>query len=305
MRSLFFTSEKLENFFKTAATVLLIMTLVGAGDTFAQYKGAPVRKDRLIRALRSKQLQTGDIVTIINRNGVDFELTAETKKNLVAAGARPEIIEAIASNSRAVVNNSLARTNRKNNKTRFAAPDYNDLLERAMYSYKDQRNANAAVRLLKTAAKANPVNPAAYQMLGFVYLYGMNDYRQAENSMRESFANGGSAVFRVFHDDNGKFSHRCAGSLYVSQTTLRYESDDNIHTFETSTTNIDKIKLDTVSVGDWKKRSTFKVTLKFGKEEAKFRFAPLTGLQGESQMVARFIHASNPSKIPLGSVALR
>lgn len=306
MRDLFFTVEKYKGVVKTWMSALLILTTVGAGNLFAQFRGAPVKKDRLVRALRSKQLQTGDIVTIINRNGVDFELTAETKKNLIQAGARPEVIAAVATNSRpAADNKAAARTAKKPVKNKSAAPDYDDLLGQAMYSYREQKNPNTAVRLLKTAARANPANPAAYQMLGFVYLYGMNDYREAESSMRESFANGGSAVFRVFHDDNGKFSHRCSGSLYISQTTLRYESDDNIHTFETSTANIDKIKLDTVSTGDWKKRSTFKVTLKFGKEEAKFRFAPLTGLQGESQMVARFIHASNPAKIPLGSMASR
>jgi len=105
--------------------------------------------------------------------------------------------------------------------------------------------------------------------------------------------NGGSAGFRVFHDDNGKFTDRCTGSLYISADSLRFESDDNVHTFETSTVNIDKIKFDTESTRVWKKHSIFKVLLKFGKEKAKFRFAPLTGQQEESKMVERFITAAN------------
>ena len=291
---------------KTTAACLLILT-VAATPLFAQFKGAPVKKERLVRALRSRQLQTADIVTIINRNGVDFRLTPETRKLLVAAGARPQVIEAVSSNSRVSVpenNSTIAKTVRRNVKPKPVAPDYDDLLEQAIFSYKEQKNPKSAVRILKAAARVKPGNPAAYQMLGFVYLYGMKDFAQAEKSMRESFTNGGSAVFRVFHDDNGKFTHRCTGSLYISQNTLRFESDDNGHTFETSTVNIEKLKLDTESTREWKKRSIFKVILKFGKEEAKFRFAPLTGVQEESKMVERFVAASNSNINPAGVAAL-
>ncbi|HXG86510.1 MAG TPA: hypothetical protein VNI84_21005 [Pyrinomonadaceae bacterium] len=280
---------------------------VAVGGAFAQYNRAPVKKERLVRALRSGQLQTGDIVTIINRNGVDFRLTAETKKMLVAAGARPEVIEAVSRNARVAAQdnkNPVAKSVRKNIKIKPAAPDYDELIEQAMFSYKERKNPKSAVQILKTAARVKPENPAAHQMLGFVYLYGLNDFAQAEKSMRESFANGGSAVFRVFHDDNGKFTHRCAGSLYISRNTLRFESDDNVHTFETSTVNIEKLKLDTESTREWKKRSIFKVILKFGKEEAKFRFAPLTGALEESKMVERFVAASNSNINSAGFAAL-
>jgi hypothetical protein len=298
-------SIKIKKIIKTTAACLLILTAVA--PLFSQYRGAPVKKERLVQALRSRQLQTGDIVTIINRNGVDFRLTAETKKLLIAAGARPQVIEAISNNSRVSVpdnNNTIAKTVRRNIKIKPAMPDYDDLLERAIFSYKEQKNPKSAVQILKAAARVKPENPAAYQMLGFVYLYGLHDLAQAEKSMRESFTNGGSAVFRVFHDDNGKFTHRCTGSLYISQNTLRFESDDNVHTFETSTVNIEKLKLDTESTREWKKRSIFKVILKFGKEEAKFRFAPLTGIQEESKMVERFVAASNSNINPAGSAAL-
>lgn len=297
-----FTIKKYKNFLAFAAACFLVITIAGAA--FAQYRGAPVQKERLLRVLRSKQLQTGDIVTIINRNGVDFALTAETKKSLIAAGARPEIIQAISDNQRpsSKNDNSAAKSLIKNRRNKAMAPlDYDDLLNQAIFSYKDQRNPKNAVRFLETAARLKPENPAAYQMLGFIYLYGLNDFAQAEKSLRESFFKGGSAVFRVYHDDNGKFTKRCTGSLYVSQNTLRFESDDNIHTFETSATNIDKIKLDTESTRVWKKHSVFKVFLKFGKEGAKFRFAPLTGAKEESKMVERFIAASNPAKLSVDS----
>ena len=293
-----FAVKEYKNYIKIVIACFLI--LITGGNTIAQYKGAPVKKDRLIQALRSRQLQTRDIVTIINTNGVDFRLTAEIRKSLVAAGARPEIIDAVSNNSRIPLkNNNVAAKVRKNKIMRKEKPaplDYDYLLDQAIYSYKDQKNPQNAMRILESAAKVKPDNPAAYQMMGFVYLYGLNNFAQAEKSMRQSINNGGSAVFRVFHDDNGNFADRCSGSLYVSQDTLRFESDDNAHTFETSTGNVDKIKLDTESTRTWKKHSVVKVFLKIGKDKAKFKFAPLTGQQAESQMVERFIAASNANK---------
>lgn len=297
-----FTIKVCKSFIKPAAAACFLILAAASGNLFAQqYKGAPVKKDRLIQALRSRQLQTRDIVTIINRNGVDFEMTPAVRKSLIAAGARPEVIKAVSSNSRlpATKNNgdAIAKVG-KNNRSRRKNPapvaaDYDDLIEQAIYFYKDQKNPKGAVRILETAVRLNPASPAAYQMLGFIYLYELKNLAQAEKSMRESFVNGGSAVFRVYHDDNGKFTGRCTGSLYISQDSLRFESDENIHTFETSIVNIEKIKLDTETTRTWKKRSIFKIFLKIGKEEAKFRFAPLTGEQEESKMVARFIAASN------------
>ncbi|HEX8287813.1 MAG TPA: hypothetical protein VF556_07460 [Pyrinomonadaceae bacterium] len=309
-----FAIEQHSIFIKIITLCLLI--LITGGNLTAQYKGAPVKKNRLIQALRSRQLQTRDIVTIINTNGVDFQLTSELRKTLIAAGARPEVIRAISNNPRYPSKNDnivsgndsvVAKSRRKNviRQNKPAAPNYDDLIYQAIYSYKDQKNPNSAVRILESAARVKPRSPEAYQMLGFVYLYGLNNFAQAEKSMRESVENGGSAVFRVFHDDNGKFTNRCTGSLYISQDTLRFESDDNIHTFETSAVNIDKIKLDTESTKTWKKHSIFKIFLKIGTQEAKFRFAPLTGEQEESKMVERFIASPSSNKnFPGSAVAL-
>jgi len=298
MKPPIFAVKKCKSFIKITTVCFLI--LIAGSNLIAQHKGAPVKKNRLVQAIRSRQLQTRDIVTIINTNGVDFRLTPENKKSLVAAGARPEIIEAVSNNSRLPLkdNNVAAKVGKKNinRRNKSAPPDYDNLLDQAIYSFKDQKNSKGAVRLLENAAKVKPKNPAAYQMLGFVYLYGLNNYAQAEKSMRQSIINGGSAVFRVFHDDNGNFTDRCTGSLYVSQDTLRFESDDNAHTFETSTVNVDKIKLDDETTRFWKDHSVFKVFLKIGKDKAKFKFAPLTGEQQESKMVERFIAAANSNK---------
>jgi tetratricopeptide (TPR) repeat protein len=287
---------KRRSFIRITLTFLLILTF--AGDLIAQYRGAPVKKDRLVKALRSKQLQARDIVTVINTNGVDFALTAETRQVLIAAGARPEVIKAVADNPRLSSNpDGIIARNRKNKRAvKTPLADYEDLLDQAMFSYKDRKNAQNASRILEAAVKLNPKNPKAYQMLGFVNLYGLKNPAEAEKLMRRSIDNGGSAVFRVYHDDSGGFSKHCAGSLYVSAESIRFESDDNLHTFETSIFGVDKIRLDTESNRSWKKRSIFKVFLKIGPEKAKFRFSPVTSSAEESKMVERLVLISKTTR---------
>lgn len=284
-----FTAKKLNGSIKITLACFLIFA--ACFNAFAQYKGAPVKKDRLLKALRSKQLQTRDIVAVINSNGVDFTLTAETRQLLIAAGARPEVIRAVAENSR--LGDTLTAKKRKPTRRQNKLPaDYEDLLDRAMFSFKDQKNPQTAARLLETAARLNPKKPEAFQMLGFVNLYGLNNPAAAEKLMREAIANGGSAVFRVYHDDSGSFNKRCTGSLYISPEALRFESDDNRHTFETSSVNIDKLKLDRESNRSWKKHPVFKLFLRIGEEDMKFRFAPISGRESESAMVERFVFIS-------------
>ena len=303
MNGLNFTGKKLKGFIKITLACFLI--LINTINLFAQYKGAPVKKARLIKALLSKQLQTRDIVAVINSNGVDFALTSETRKILIAAGARPEVINAVAENLRnAPVDNNAFAGNRQSNRRKTPALNYDDLLEQAMLLYKDQKNPQGAVRLLEMAVKLNSKNPAAYQMLGFVNLYGLDNLSQAEILMRESILNGGSAVFRVYHDDNGKFTARCTGSLYISPESIRFESDDNRHTFETSTVNVDKIRFDRENTREWKNRSIFKVFLKIGSDKARFRFAPISGAEAETKMVGRFITDSKiESLLPISTAA--
>lgn len=279
---------KLRSFTKIVLTCFLI--LANAFNLFAQFRGAPVKKERLIKALRSKQLQTSDIVSVIKSNGVDFSLTAELEKTLIAAGARPEVIRAVADNFR------LSSTIAKNRQSNRNKPNYDDLLERAMFAYKDKKNPGEAVKFLQSAVKSNPDEATAYQMLGFVNLYGLNNQNEAEKQMRLAIENGGSAVFRVYHDDSGGFSNRCAGSLYVSPDSLRFESDDNRHTFETSAVNIEKIKLDTETNRTWKKHTVFKIFMKIGKTDAKFSFAPMSANESESKMIERFIAPSNQNR---------
>jgi len=66
-----------------------------------QYKGSPVTKDRLVNVLRLKRVPAKEILQIVNRKGVDFQITPVIEKELVAAGASPVIIAATRANFRA------------------------------------------------------------------------------------------------------------------------------------------------------------------------------------------------------------
>lgn len=282
--------------------VAAVLFTAGSGSISAQHRGAPVKKDRLLKALRSRQLQTGDIVSVINSNGVDFHLTSDVRRALIAAGARPELIRAVAENSRlanAKENNTTAAVKtvspRVVRRPKPLVLDYEDLLEKAMFYFEEKHQPQNAVKYLDTAAKMKPNDFKAYQMLGFVNLYGLNNVTEAQKHMRDAIAKGGSAVFRVFHDDDGSFTKRCTGSLYISPERVRFESDDNAHTFETSTPNVERIKLDRETSKIWKNRSFLKMFLKIGKDKAKFSFAPVSGKVEESKMVAQFISESQAS----------
>lgn len=365
----FFTNNRTEILIKAAIVCLVILTAYG--DSFAQYRGSAVKKEKLISVLRSKQLQTREIVATIKNNGVDFQLTPTVQTELVGAGARPEVIEAVRSNYRAAVvskppvNATTSKTKfsgspltkdaivallengvadaqvRKNVQTRGvsfqtnsqtlaeikkaggsvallnlvaasyvntntespqpnkpAAPTtaevYDSLIDKAVDLYDNKQDKPGALTALQEAVKLDAGNARAYQLLGYMNLYGFTNYAEAERNMRESLTRGGSAVFRVFHDHNGTFSVFCKGSLYVAKDAVRYESDDNVHTFQTLDADIQKIKTNSAFKRAFQsKNGSFQIVLKSGdKDGIKYSFAPLTDKLDESKMIIRLIGKS-------------
>ncbi len=346
-----------------------MMLLLGAASTFAQYKGLPVKKDKLISVIRSRQLQTREIVSTINTNGVDFKVDPIVEAELRGAGARPEVIEAARSNYRAAVvapppvqpgknspgapahsfsgspmskdaiitllNNGVADAQVKNNvatrgvnfkataadkaeikgaggsqalvsqieksynnpnENAAAANDtgggsgqYDTLVDKAVYQYDVLKDVNGSIASLRQAISLNPNEARGYQLMGFSYLYGMKNFAEAEKYMRLAIERGGSAVFRVFHD-HGLSMESCEGSLFIAKDTVRFESDNNIHTFETNDDNIKETKMAGGFAQAFNTRSgLFKISLKQGDKSKNFNFAPLTNDAAESKMIIRLI----------------
>lgn len=344
-------------------TGLLMLFCVGID---AQYKGAPVKKDKLISVLRSRQLQTREIVEVIKSNGVDFQTTDLIAAELTGAGARPEVIDAAKSNYRAPVvaatgpavkskftgqpmakdalltllQNGVADAQvRKNVEGRgvsfkpsatdkaeikgaggsvallnliaasYVDPNqnaagnnsglgsktesdtYEAKVDKAIVQYDNSKDTSGAIATLQQAVKADPNEARAYQQLGYMQLYGQKNFAEAEHNMREAVTRGGSAVFRVFHDHDGMMRETCQGSLFIAKDTVRFESDDNKHTFGTTDANIKDVKMNSVFKSFYKlKAGSFKIVLKSGETDSvKFSFAPLTDNALESKMIIRLI----------------
>jgi hypothetical protein len=289
-----FTTERIKNPIKILIACFLI--LLAYSNLFAQYRGAPVQKDKLLRVLRTKQLPTGDIVKVINRNGVNFELTPTVRNELIAAGATPAVLRAVLNNSRiAAKNRNSTETveNRKASTTVNTTPStYNGLVEQGINAYKKSGNIQQAILLLSEAARMEPKNPVAYQSLGFVFLYGLRDFVQAEKHMREALNLNGTVEFLVLHDDNEKFTQMCEGSLFISREKIRFVSNKNVHNFESAMPNVADFKVDNISTSLWGKRSVFKFTLHTGNSNSKLRFAGLTEKSQESEMIKRLLGKS-------------
>lgn len=329
----------------------------------------PLTKAVLLKTLKAKSQTNGAILDAIEKNGVDFQTTAAVERELAAAGASPAIVAAVKSSYRAsgtdtggrslggsplskdalvaLLQNGVSDAQvQQNVRTRgvnfkltpaatqeirsaggttalvnlinasYAAPtgntgtvsggsggeSYEDSINLALEAYNADVSAKAplnspgrlkAIEILKQAAAAAPNNPSAFQQLGFMTLYGTtNGFTTAEGFMKKAIELGGSAVFRVFHDHDGVFSDTCSGSLYVSRDGVRFESDDNRHTFDTTDANIKQVKTNS----SWRrafqtKSGSFKIILndQSDKDGKKFSFAPLTDNIEESKIVIRLI----------------
>jgi hypothetical protein len=364
----FFTNNKTGIFIKAGIVCLVMLTAYG--NLFAQqYKGLAVKKEKLISVLRSKQLQTREIVAIVKSNGVDFQLTPSVQTELVGAGARPEVIEAVRGNYRAAPTVTKPPANPTSGKTKFTgtpltkdaviallengvkdvqvrknvetrgvsfqvnaqnlgelkkaggsvallnliaasyvnttpaiptpvkppapttAEIYDGLIDKAVDQYDNKQDKQGALTTLQQAVQLDGNNARAYQLLGYMNLYGFTNYVEAERNMKESLARGGSAVFRVFHDHSGTFSTFCKGSLYVAKDTVRFESDDNVHTFQTTDADIQKIKTNSAFKRAFQaKNGSYQIVLKSGdKDGIKYNFAPLTDKIDESKLVIRLV----------------
>jgi tetratricopeptide (TPR) repeat protein len=277
---------------KFSLTILVLMTiLISAILAQKTYSGDPVTKDGLEKALKMKQFKTSDMVAIINEQGCEFKLDKDTQEDLVKAGARPEVIEAVRRNYRGALKIKPA-----NSKT------YEGLISQAINIYESESNANEAINFLNQAISLEPNKYRAYQMMGYVLLYGKRKFKDAEDYMKKAIDLGGSAVFRVNHAHDFNFLNSCSGSFYVSRNSVRYEDDKNVHTFQVS--NSDIIKIETIGAwgsirnpktwGDFTKlkKGLFKVIIQDKaniKDKDNYVFAADTGKGDEAKMVVRLI----------------
>lgn len=294
------------NYFKTklfASFILLCLCLPVFPNFAAAQNDGAASKEKLIRLLESKQYQAADIAEVIRKIGVNFQLTPEIERELIAAGARPPVIAAVRSSYRPIVSNSkstggkpLPPKNQNAPKTPAkSVTSYDALIDQALALFYKEQKTDRAVETLQRAALLAPRDSRAFQSLGFMYLYGYRNFREAEKFMQKAVEFGGSAVFRVRHAHDKTFSYTCTGSLYVTRNSVKFESDDNRHTFQTPDSGIVKIaELSSLRRFFQRKGGAFKIVLRDRKEDDKetFNFSPLTGKSEESEMIIRLVGKS-------------
>jgi hypothetical protein len=131
--------------------------------------------------------------------------------------------------------------------------------------------------------------PTAYQLLGFVQLYGSKDIFSAERSMRAALERGGAAAFRVYHDHDGLFTSYCQGSFFVTKTGVTFKADDGNHTFEAAD-QIVKSHDTNDFVGSQYGAFNIKVFQDATRKKTKtYNFAPATAKKVESNLVLNLI----------------
>lgn len=255
--------------------VVLFSLIILAGSGFGQYKGKAVKKDILLNVLRSHQLQTRDIVKVINSNGVDFRVTPAVEQELSAAGARPEVIAAAKANFRGAA---------------AAAPGKKPPVTPTASSGEDLEDfsAQSTVVELEKKTKSNPQGYLPYQQLGYRYLM-LKNYGDAEKYMRQAMALGGSGVFPVLHDHgNGTFATGCTGTIYVSNDGVHFESNTEIRdTFAIPDSDIKEIKMNKGGLLDvFKfKKGSFHIKL----QGRNYNFAPVSGNSEESKLLIKLV----------------
>ena len=178
-----------------------------------RYTGDPVTKYGLVQTLKGKQYQTRQTFADIASQGVDFRLTKTIRKELITAGARPSLLNAVGRHYR----RSSKRSTRNN---RRKSSSYQMLLDQVLEKYNTESNTKGSIKILKRAVKMRPSNSRAYQMLGFAYLYRLKDYKNAEPNMRKAISLGESAVFRVRQDPHLKFPSATKARFMFLETML-------------------------------------------------------------------------------------
>src|SRR5512132_2072130 len=81
-----------------AASILFAMLTAGVAVMQAKQ---PYDKDKLLRVVQLNALPTTEVVQAIQQRGVDFRMSSDVESQFRAAGARPEVIDAIKGNYRA------------------------------------------------------------------------------------------------------------------------------------------------------------------------------------------------------------
>jgi hypothetical protein len=254
--------------------------------------GPPLSKSEVVTLLQSGVPSTR-VEQFVEVRGVSFKITLPVSREITTAGGTRSLVGLIAANGPGTARKTPPPAATPPPVRR--GPDYDDLTDQATNAIK-ANNTNGALTFLQQAVSLDPARPTAYQLMGFVQLYGRGDMVTAEKNMREAIERGGSAAFRVFHDHaNGFFSETCSGSLFITKTDVTFKADDGKDTFEAEDANIREIKTNAFVGSD---RGAFHIKVKREKDTKNYNFAPLTKKKDESKLIINLVKGYQEAAAP-------
>src|SRR2546423_4724411 len=250
--------------------------------------GPPLSKSEIITMLQAGS-PPSRVEQFVEVRGVSFQVTPEIAREITSAGGTRSLVGAITEKSAAeTANNNGSNESpfRPAADSRNAAPDYDDLIDRANSAVASQDFAGA-IRYAQQAAQLDPQQPTAYSIIGTLALYYGQNVNTAEQAMRAAIERGGAAAFHVYHDHNGSVGGYCEGAVFITKAGVSFKANDGRDTFETADSNIKEAKVNAFvgsEVGAFHIKPLQKIN---GRDN--FNFAPLSRSKAESELIIRLI----------------
>jgi hypothetical protein len=277
-------------------TALVVSFLQIAVVAQPQNIGSPVTLDRLLKTLASKQVGTLEMVRVIKTKGANFRVTPAVEQQLITAGARPQLIQAIKNSYRAEQPAAA-----KNAAATIKADDdlyqrYNLAITQAATPLPGEERLNPSQQMekiierIKVATKDDPNRTEGYKVISLFY-QGLERFGEAEIYSQKIIDIGGAAAFPVVHDHDGAFDDFCNGVLFVGKNSLSFEAtDNNVHFF--APTIYYSAELNPAEMrSEQSKPFSFRITVEEEGERAAGDFAPMmtTGQEQITSMILRLI----------------
>lgn len=173
-----------DKLFKRIGTLFftVLLTIAAANLAPAQddddEEGCPsaIGKAKIFEALKSREIGQKEIAAIVKECGVDFRVTAETRRELIAAGASEAVVEAVESSYRGVKQAGES----SENGAAAAKASY----ERGNKLFEEKKYAEA-ILAYRESLREFPNIPGAHAGIGMSYLL-MKQWGEAEQNLQRA-----------------------------------------------------------------------------------------------------------------------
>lgn len=273
--------------------LIAIISLIPTWSYAQKYTGSPVKKDRLLKAIRSKQFAVPILVKQIKISGVDFEMTPAAEAELRAVRANPEVIAAARANYRYA---GMRPANIKP-PVDTAGDQYQDLMDQSIDAFNELGSgvspaevAEIARNILaigNRAVRLNAARPEGYRLVGSGNLL-LRNFAEAERYFQNAVDRGGSVGFPVFHLSGTPHLE----IVHIGKGFMTVESDQKFFQFNAGEASNPQAQQDYIAPN--MRLATFSVsTFKAGRSDNWYFAAVTTGMPQEVNMIIRLIRSNS------------